>query len=84
MPGAYAHPACGASWPVGGRRTRHRVSLTQAELGALIGAKEVTVHKALRRFEALRLVRRGRRRVTIFNYQGLAEFAKTDADNPLE
>jgi CRP/FNR family transcriptional regulator, cyclic AMP receptor protein len=49
--------------------------LTQAELGALISAKEVTVQKSLRLLEGLHLVRRGRRTVIITDHTGLREFA---------
>jgi CRP/FNR family cyclic AMP-dependent transcriptional regulator len=53
------------------------VPLTQAELGALVGAREVTVQRALRGLEAGGLVRRGRRRVVIVDQARLAEFAET-------
>lgn len=51
------------------------VPLTQAELGALIGAKEVTVQRALRTLESRELVGRGRRRVLIIDSEGLTEYA---------
>ena len=51
------------------------VPLTQAELGALIGAREVSVQRALRELEASGLVRRGRRRVIILDHERLAGFA---------
>jgi CRP/FNR family transcriptional regulator, cyclic AMP receptor protein len=52
------------------------VPLTQAELAALIGAKEVTVQRALRTLQNESLVARGRRRVVILDREGLADFAE--------
>jgi CRP/FNR family transcriptional regulator, cyclic AMP receptor protein len=51
------------------------VPLTQAELGALIGAREVTVQRALRTLETRDLVSRGRRKVLILDLDGLTKFA---------
>ncbi|GIH76504.1 Crp/Fnr family transcriptional regulator [Planobispora longispora] len=53
------------------------VPLTQAELGALIGAKEATVQKALRELADRKLIRRGRRGVLIVEPWELAKFAET-------
>lgn len=55
------------------------VRLSQAELGALIGAKEVTVQKALRQLAADGLVRPGHRRVVILDSVGLTEIAQLAA-----
>jgi CRP-like cAMP-binding protein len=52
------------------------IPLTQAEFGALIGAREVTVQRALRSLEADGLLRRGRRRVVILDRERLARFAE--------
>lgn len=51
------------------------VRLSQAEFGALIGAKEGSVQRALRRLTALDLVRTGHRRVLILNHEALTAFA---------
>ncbi|MEV4182837.1 Crp/Fnr family transcriptional regulator [Streptosporangium canum] len=53
------------------------VPLTQAELGELIGAKEVTVQKALRELAERGLIRRVRRGVVITGVAELAELAGT-------
>jgi CRP/FNR family transcriptional regulator, cyclic AMP receptor protein len=52
------------------------VALTQAELGALIGAREVTVQRALRTLHTRNLVSRGRRRVIIVDLHGLTDYAE--------
>ncbi|GII00618.1 Crp/Fnr family transcriptional regulator [Planobispora takensis] len=51
------------------------VPLTQTELGALIGAKEATIQKALRDLAERGLIRRGRRGVIIMEPGELAKFA---------
>ncbi|MFF3440745.1 Crp/Fnr family transcriptional regulator [Streptosporangium sp. NPDC002721] len=51
------------------------VRLSQAEFGALIGAKEGSVQRALRRLAALKLVQPGHRRILILNREALMNFA---------
>lgn len=62
----------GRSRPIG---VEIGVPLTQSELGGLVGAKEGTVHKALREFAARGLVQPGHRTVTILDVAGLTAFA---------
>jgi CRP/FNR family cyclic AMP-dependent transcriptional regulator len=54
------------------------IPLTQTELGGMVGAKEVTVQKALRSLAAHRLARPGHRGVVITDPAGLARFADLD------
>ncbi|MFB9832757.1 Crp/Fnr family transcriptional regulator [Actinoallomurus acaciae] len=54
------------------------VSLTQTELGGMVGAKEVTVQKALRGLSGLGLVQPGHRHVLITDMRGLVRFADLD------
>jgi CRP/FNR family cyclic AMP-dependent transcriptional regulator len=51
------------------------IPMTQAELGGMVGAKEVTVQKALRSLAAQRLVLPRHQRVLIIDPIGLARFA---------
>jgi CRP/FNR family transcriptional regulator, cyclic AMP receptor protein len=51
------------------------VPMTQAELGGMVGAKEVTVQKALRSLAAQRFVQPCHQRVLITDPAGLARFA---------
>ncbi|WP_184725306.1 Crp/Fnr family transcriptional regulator [Streptosporangium saharense] len=52
------------------------VRLSQSELGALIGAKEISVHKALRGLSDQGLVRVGHRRVVILDPHSLMTYAE--------
>ncbi|GAA2672097.1 Crp/Fnr family transcriptional regulator [Nonomuraea recticatena] len=62
-----------------GRATERGVSigvpLTRAELGMLVGAKEITAQKALRELAAEKLIQRGHRDVVVKDVAGLAELA---------
>ncbi|MGP3920937.1 Crp/Fnr family transcriptional regulator [Nonomuraea sp. 10N515B] len=51
------------------------VPLTRAELGMLVGAKEITTQKALRQMAAEGLIRRGHRDVVVKDLVGLTELA---------
>lgn len=56
------------------------VPLTHAELGGMVGAKEVTVQKALRRLAALGLIQRFRGRVVITDFTELAAYADLNGE----
>lgn len=62
-----------------GRPTEEGVSigvpLTRAELGMLVGAKEITTQKALRELAAEGLIRRGHRDVVVRDPAGLTQLA---------
>ncbi len=61
------------------------IPLTQAEIGGLIGAKENTVHKALRELAALDLVSSpGRRRLVIHDLRRLAAYADLPLRRPCD
>jgi CRP/FNR family transcriptional regulator, cyclic AMP receptor protein len=51
------------------------VPLSQAEFGALIGATEGSIQRALRRLAALKLVQPGHRRILILDREALTNFA---------
>jgi CRP-like cAMP-binding protein len=57
------------------------IPLTQTELGGMVGAKEVTVQKALRSLAAQGLVQPFHRGVLITDAAGLAAFADMDPLN---
>jgi CRP/FNR family cyclic AMP-dependent transcriptional regulator len=54
------------------------IPLTQTELGGMVGAKEVTVQKALRSLAVQRLVQPSHRGVLILDLAALARFAQLD------
>lgn len=53
----------------------HRLKMTQEELGAIIGARRVTVSRGLSRFARLGWIQTGYRTVCILNQDALAQFA---------
>ncbi|WP_433540451.1 Crp/Fnr family transcriptional regulator [Streptosporangium sandarakinum] len=56
------------------------VPITQAELGGLVGAKEGTVHKALRALATQGLLKSGYRTIVITDPKGLTSFADLPPD----